>query len=325
MCLTRSQSKPFDQVNDKISQLPDIGSVINQDSYDYIELKDVQSLNVKDNDLMCLQLSIRGLISKQSNISHLVNSCSKSQKKLDVVLLCETWVTENTKELVLIPGYDFIGIECQNKKGGGIGLLIANEIKYKIRNDISYKTEELECVTVQLLIKGRNILCCSMYRPPNTNVKTFQSVMNKCMEQIKSEMHCDSIIGMDHNLDFIKYNCHRDTEKFMNMMLENSSFLCITRPTRVNKSTVTLIDNIFVCSKLQNKLHSGIILHDISDHFLSIVIVEGILARKQEQKVMYTRDITDCKINAIQYDLTNVNWSEFEMMLMNATKNSTRY
>ena len=51
------------------------------------------------------------------------------------------------------------------------------------------------------------------------------------MEQIKSEAHCDSIIEMDHNLDFIKFNSHRDTENFINMMLENSSFLCITKPT----------------------------------------------------------------------------------------------
>ena len=141
-------------------------------------------------------------------------------------------------------------------------------------------TDELECVTAELLIKGRNMICCSMYRPPNTNVKIFQSAMNKSMEQIKSEMHCDSIIGMDHNLDFIKYNCHGDTEHFMNMMLENSSFPCITRPTRVTKSTATLIDNIFVSSKLQNKFQNGIIVHDISDHFPSIIVFEGILTKK---------------------------------------------
>ena len=175
-------------------------------------------------------------------------------------------------------------------------------------------TEELECITAELLIKGRNILCSSMYRPPNTNVKTFQSSMNKCMEQIKSETHCNSIIGMDHNLDVIKYNCHRDTENFINMMLENSSFPCITRPTRVTKSTATVIDNIFTSISMQKSLHSGIILHDISDHFPSIIVVEGILARKREQKVVYTRDITDCKISAIQSKLTSVNWSEFSKM-----------
>ena len=116
MCLTRSQSNPLGQYKDKLSQLPDIGPVINQDSCDYIELKEVQSLPVKDTDLMILQLNIRRLISKQSDISHLVNNCSNKNKKIDVVLLCETWVTDTTKELVSIPGYHFIGIERKNKR-----------------------------------------------------------------------------------------------------------------------------------------------------------------------------------------------------------------
>ena len=148
-----------------------------------------------------------------------------------------------------------------------------------------------------------------MYRPPNTNVKSFQSLLNKCMEQIKSEVHCDSIIGMDHNLDFIKFNCHKDTENFINMMLEKSSFPCITRPTCITKSTATLIDNIFVSSKFQNSLCCGIILHDISDHFPSIVIIEGFLAKKRKQKIAYTRDVSDCKITTVQQDMNNMSWT----------------
>ena len=154
MCLTHIQSKTSVQLKDNIDALPDIGPEISQDSCDYISSEDVQSLNCSENDLMIIQLNIRGLISKQSSISQLINNCVKNCKKLDVVLLCETWVTKNTKDLVHIPGYNFISIERTNKKGGGVGLLIANEIKYKIRNDITYMTDELECLTVELLIKG---------------------------------------------------------------------------------------------------------------------------------------------------------------------------
>ena len=111
MCLTKSQSKSLNPRADNLLQLPDICSVISQDLCDYVDLEDVQSLNLTENDLLCLQLNIRGLISKQSHISHLINNCSKSTKKVDVVLLCETWVTENTKELISILGYDFIGVE----------------------------------------------------------------------------------------------------------------------------------------------------------------------------------------------------------------------
>ena len=69
-----------------------------------------------------------------------------------------------------------------------------------------------------------------------------------------------------------------------------------------------LIDNIFLCSKLQNSLRSGIIYHDISDHFPIIAIIKGILAKKREQKIVYTRDVTDCKVHAVQHDLDIMNW-----------------
>ena len=98
-------------MNDNINALPDIGPEISQDSCDYITPEEVQSLNCSENDLMILQLNIPGLISKQSSISHLINNCAKNHKILDVVLLCETWVTKNTKDLIHIPGYDFVGIE----------------------------------------------------------------------------------------------------------------------------------------------------------------------------------------------------------------------
>ena len=91
-------------------------------------------------------------------------------------------------------------------------------------------------------------------------------------------------------------------------MLEKSSFLYITRPTRVTKCTATLIDNTFVCCKLQNRIRSDIVLHDISDHFPSIVTIEGILAKKREQVILYTRDITDCKVQAVQEELSSINW-----------------
>ena len=101
------------------------------------------------------------------------------------------------------------------------------------------------------------------------------------MEKIRLEKHNDRIIGIDHNLDFIKHSQHKDTENFINNMLDSSLFPCITWPTRVTKNTSTLIDNIFVSGKLHDKTKSCVILHDTSDHFPSFIIVEGLMAKKR--------------------------------------------
>ena len=139
------------------------------------------------------------------------------------------------------------------------------------------------------------------------------------MEKIRLEKHKDCIIGMDHNLDFIKHSQHNDTENFINNMLDSSLFPCIARPTRVTKNSSTLIDNIFVSGKHHDKIKSCVILHDISDHFLSFIIVEGLLAKKREPKVVLSKDITDEKIKSLNSELSDINW-ENVIPTINATE-----
>ena len=115
MCLTPYRNIPHDQLNQKSIDLTDIGLENICDTCDYIKLEDVSTLNVTERDLLFLQLNIRGLISKQSDISKLIQNCTNSEKKIDVVLLCETWVTNTTKNLIRIPGYNYVGLERSEK------------------------------------------------------------------------------------------------------------------------------------------------------------------------------------------------------------------
>ena len=134
MCFSKAEEIQQNPLDQKAVNLSDIGLDKIDDTCNYINLEDVSTLNVSHKDLLVLQLNIRGLISKQSDISKLITNCTKTSKKVGVVLLCETWVTNNTKGLINIPGYKYIGIERKNKKGGGVGLLVANELKFKIRD-----------------------------------------------------------------------------------------------------------------------------------------------------------------------------------------------
>ena len=163
MCLTKPQNIPHDRLNNEVNALPDIGLDMSQDTCDYIKIDEVCTLCLSQNDLLVLQLNIRGLVSKQSDISRLITDCTNSHKKVNVVMLCETWVTKETKNLINIPGYDFVGLEHENKKGGGVGILVARELKYKIRNEYSKMIKNMECFVIELITKGRNMLCGFIY------------------------------------------------------------------------------------------------------------------------------------------------------------------
>ena len=56
----------------------------------------------------------------------------------------------------------------------------------------------------------------------------------------------DIILGMDHNLDLLKSNVHTETQTFLDVNFDNHLFPCITRPTRITKTSATLIDNTFI-------------------------------------------------------------------------------
>ena len=57
-----------------------------------------------------------------------------------------------------------------------------------------------------------------------------------------------------------------DTQNFIELNLDSNLLPCITRPTRITKSTATLIDNVLISKNLQGKQDSKIIITDISDH-----------------------------------------------------------
>ena len=52
------------------------------------------------------------------------------------------------------------------------------------------------------------------------------------------------------------------------MLASSGLFLLITKPTRVTDTSASLIDPIFA-SSLSNPICPGIILNDVSDHFMT--------------------------------------------------------
>ena len=61
------------------------------------------------------------------------------------------------------------------------------------------------------------------------------------------------ILGMDHNYDLLKSDTHKATEEFFDLMINNELWLTITHPTHITQNSATLIDNIFISSKLHRQ------------------------------------------------------------------------
>ena len=153
MCLSKHNNTPHDWLGKQVSDLTNLGLEKVLDTCDYLPFDKASEITCEDHELTAIQLNVRGLISKMNDLSKLITGCLKKHK-VDLVLLCETWLTSDVKSLVRIPGYHFHGIECCEKKGGGVGLLIADELHFKNRPDFDVFNPNFECCFIELSSKG---------------------------------------------------------------------------------------------------------------------------------------------------------------------------
>ena len=118
------------------------------------------------------------------------------------------------------------------------------------------------------------------------------------------------IVGLDHNMDLLKASKHNSTNDFMQNNLDMGLFPTITKPTRITKSSATLIDNIIVSENLCGKYSSNILINDMSDHMPTICILESMKVAKKDKKTINSRDTRPKNIAALKSHLSNYNWTE---------------
>ena len=117
------------------------------------------------------------------------------------------------------------------------------------------------------------------------------------------------IIGLDHNLDFLKSSKHKDTSLFINSVFDYGLIPCITRPTRITHTSASLIDNILISSKLHDRCFSGIAISDLSDHLPCFVTLTDVCKTKSKNLTIEKRDIS-MNLKQVSNDL-NLDWHVF--------------
>ena len=196
--------------------------------------------------------------------------------------------------------------------GGGVGIFISERIRFT-EIKVNDKYDCIEYVVINITTKNNNksITVGSLYRPPNTNDSKFVEEY-KCLltTLYKSSKTKKLILGMDHNLDFLKHSIHKRTQDFIELNLDNNLLPSISRPTRITRSSATLIDNIIVSQLLMTNCKSRIVIDDISDHLPSIIKFEDMLQKCKTSKLVTSRNLNERTLQKISDSLTRINWSE---------------
>ena len=119
------------------------------------------------------------------------------------------------------------------------------------------------------------------------------------------------VIGLYHNLDFLKSVVHKNTHSFIELNLEQELVPRITRPTCITKSTATLIDNKLVSQKFCGMFENNILIDDISDHLPTVLILKDMYTNRKDKVQIRTRDMQASVIDAAVRYLYSVDWTEY--------------
>ena len=297
----------FDYSRKNVKNLP--LSDLNLDHLDdcvYLDPTELNDIQASPSDLTVLQLNVRGLINKQSDLTKIMEYGGKN--KVNVALLCETWLRQDTKNLVNIPDYNIVSKEQMGMKGGGVSILIQSDLKYQHRADLEIDSDYLEHVIAELKSDKRPILLVSCYCAPNTDQVQFLKDYKSLLHSICSKDR-RVIVGLDHNLDLLKNNTHRNTQEFLETNWGNKLLPCISKPTRITHSTATLIDNTFCSVELHGRYKSYILIDDISDHMPCLSILSDVFPTKMSVETITQCRLTEKAITEMKDHLESLDWS----------------
>ena len=179
--------------------------------------------------------------------------------------------------------------------------------------DSTLKSFESEFESVWIEIKNKkskNIICGSIYRHPHDNFQDFNNFldyMENTLNKISNENK--EIYTCDFNSDLLKMDRNINYKNFYEQMYRYGLLSQITQPTRVTENTATIVDNIF-SNNMDNKILSGNIITDFSDHYSQFV---SVVRDKIDYKSikMFKRDYSKFSNDSFRDDVSIQNFNNY--------------
>ena len=188
----------------------------------------------------------------------------------------------------------------RNRHGGGIVMYVKEHLIYIRRFDL--EVTQVECLWIEIALKKRKLLLCSVYRPPSANSEYFESMLD-IFENSCSEDKMVVIIG-DININYTR----EDRSNVLLNLIENLNGLTqlIHDYTRVTGRSSTIIDHIYTTSP-GDHTNSGVCHITMSDHYLIHTVIRNCTPKlnKQEHNEIRYRCFKNFDENAFITDITN--------------------
>jgi len=247
--------------------------------------------------------NVRGLFTNFNLIQNLFSTC----KKIDILTVSETHINgfNDNNDLYQIDGYNFIQRNRKQGKGGGVGIYLRDNLKWKRRFDLERDTVESIWIEINIT-KSKNFLLAVYYRPPNTSKflpKNFKDTFNETLLSVTEEQREVVLMG-DLNVNFLKKSDNNDIKELFSLYGFKQ---LIKKPTRISKDTKSLID-IIATNNQATITATNVFPMSIADHDM-IGCVRKINNGKFTPKVITCRNYSKYNPDEMNRDFENTNWN----------------
>ena len=264
-----------------------------------------------NNSLSFFHLNCRSLSANWESFYDLLCNLQSDQFQFDFIGMSEVFRCDRDPRLAL-PGYHAIITRTRDDDcHGGVGIFIRDHINFKIRDDISiFIPHVVETIFIETVSKlGIKHIIGVIYRPntqPRADFDIFSTSLFDILDIINNERkHC-TLLG-DFNVDLLKFGSDTKINNFIDNIFSHGLAPLIFRPTRLTRTSATLLDHIY-SNNIHGKSHSGIIVTDVADHFGIFYIMHD-KSPKTKQTAKMIRYISDRNILLFKQYLVNTNFT----------------
>lgn len=280
----------------------------------YFNTEDFGKLhNDLNNHFSYFHLNCRSLSHNWENFYDLISELHGDTFAFDVIGLSEVFKCDRDDRLHLQNYQKLLTRTRDDSVRGGVGLFIKDGIDYHIREDLSvFIPHVYESLFIEIHSNSMkpNHIIGVIYRPnspPRANMDIFSTTFHMTMEMINNEKKTCVIMG-DLNLDLLKYSTHDKTNNFLDQVVANGFLPAILKPTRIDKSSATLLDHIYTNIN-ERPCKSGIITTDVADHFGIFYTTQNKRTRPKPETVL-KRIISEKNTKIFKNLLENIDFSD---------------
>ena len=262
--------------------------------------------------------------SLKKNLPSILQFLSTINYSPSVIALTETWLVQGDTYLLAIPNYVLVSSPRKNRQGGGVGFYVSTDYLYIVRESFTISNDLIETVSIEILLKQVcNIILTCVYRPPATNVDTFNIEFDSLLSKINPGNKSHLVVG-DYNINLLKVNDHAPTNAFYNITVSHCLTPTVTKPTRITDYTATLIDNIFI-NTLKYVYKSTIFYEDISDHCPILLELSNSQNYITKSSSYVYRSFDPPAIKIFEDSLAAYNWLDFNVKCTLCTDSNVLY